>query len=227
MPEDLRALLIPPQEAKLRSRFGLVGVTLRLITSVWHRLVVAGPDRVFAFPRHQGEAPMLEREADVLSALDLAFDPRLLGLHRDDGVAPYPGDRTTRSRRRCKSRVFGAPVPAPLIEGRPGLLKETRLSTIHEGQNPALPHASLANIVPGDVVCLPGERMYAPRPEMVAFIYSLGKNRSGGSRARRHGSVRTRPALAVQDGDRLPERRLNPDAGAGTASPLRQEVSGV
>lgn len=96
MTDNLRALLIPPQEARLRSRFGLDGVPLRLITSGWHRLVVAAPDRVFVFPRHQGEAPMLEREADVLSSLDLDFAPRLLGLHRDDGISPYPFLELTR-----------------------------------------------------------------------------------------------------------------------------------
>lgn len=94
MTEGLRSLLIPPQEARLRSRFGLDGVPLQLITSGWHRLVVAAPDRVFVFPRHQGEVPMLEREADVLSVLDLDFAPRLLGLHQDDRISPYCGVTT-------------------------------------------------------------------------------------------------------------------------------------
>ncbi len=97
MNADLRALLIPPQEARLRSRFDLEGSPLRLITSGWHRLVVATPDRVFVFPRHQGEVPILEREAEVLSALGLDFAPRLLGLHRDDGISPYPFLELTRS----------------------------------------------------------------------------------------------------------------------------------
>ena len=96
MTEGLRALLIPPQEARLRSRFGVDGVPLQLITSGWHRLVVAAPDCVFVFPRHQGEVPMLEREADVLSVLDLDFAPRLLGLHRDDSISPYPFLELTR-----------------------------------------------------------------------------------------------------------------------------------
>jgi len=94
--EDLRALLIPPQEVSLRSRFGLESAPLQLITSGWHRLVVAAPDRVFVFPRHQVEVPMLEREANVLSALDLDFAPCLLGLHRDDRVSPYPFLELTR-----------------------------------------------------------------------------------------------------------------------------------
>ncbi len=96
MSGDLRALLIPPQETSLRSRFGLEDVPLQLITSGWHRLVVAAPDRVFVFPRHQGEVPMLEREADVLSALGLDFAPRLLGLHRDGRISPYPFLELTR-----------------------------------------------------------------------------------------------------------------------------------
>jgi aminoglycoside phosphotransferase (APT) family kinase protein len=96
MTEDLRALLIPPQEARLRSRFNLGGVPLKLIASGWHRLVVVAPDRVFVFPRHQGEVPMLEREADVLSSLDLDFAPRLLGLHHDDEVSPHPFLELTR-----------------------------------------------------------------------------------------------------------------------------------
>jgi hypothetical protein len=73
MTEGLRALLIPPQEARLRSRFGLDGVPLQLITSGWHRLIVAAPDRVFVFPRHQGEVLMLEREADVLYQTSICF----------------------------------------------------------------------------------------------------------------------------------------------------------
>ncbi len=93
---DLRALLIPPQEASLRSRFSLEDVPLQLITSGWHRLVVAAPDRVFVFPRHQGEVPMLEREAEVLSALGLDFAPRLLGLHREGAISPYPFLELTR-----------------------------------------------------------------------------------------------------------------------------------
>lgn len=96
MTENLRALLIPPQEASLRSRFGLESVPLQLITSGWHRLVVTAPDRVFVFPRHQAEVPMLEREAIVLSALDLDFAPRLLGLHRDKRISPYPFLELTR-----------------------------------------------------------------------------------------------------------------------------------
>jgi aminoglycoside phosphotransferase (APT) family kinase protein len=96
MTEDLRALLIPPQEARLRSRFGLENIPLELITSGWHRLAVAAPDRVFVFPRHQAEVPMLEREADVLSALDLDFAPRLLELYRDDRISPYPFLELTR-----------------------------------------------------------------------------------------------------------------------------------
>src|SRR5215217_3129693 len=96
MTEDLRALLIPPQEERLRSRFDLDGVPLKLIASGWHRLVVVAPDRVFVFPRHQGEVPILEREADVLSSLDVDFAPRLLGLHHDDGVSPHPFLELTR-----------------------------------------------------------------------------------------------------------------------------------
>lgn len=96
MTEDLRALLIPPQEARLRSRFGLVGAPLQLITSGWQRLVLAAPDCVFVFPRHQAQVSMVEREAEVLSALDLDFVPRLLGLHRNDGISPYPFLQITR-----------------------------------------------------------------------------------------------------------------------------------
>lgn len=96
MSDDLQALLIPPQEAGLRARFGLEDMPLHLITSGWHRLVVAAPDRVFVFPRHQHEVPALEREADVLSALGLDFAPRLLGLHRDGGISPYPFLELTR-----------------------------------------------------------------------------------------------------------------------------------
>ncbi|MBM7787849.1 phosphotransferase family protein [Tenggerimyces flavus] len=87
---ELRALLIPPQEAMLRSRFELVHVPLRLITSGWHRLVVAAPDRVFVFPRHGGEVPGIEREAHVLTETRLKVAPRLVGLHREAGISPYP-----------------------------------------------------------------------------------------------------------------------------------------
>src|SRR5947209_19787072 len=96
MTAALRALPTPPQEARLRSRIGFDGGPPLLITSGWHRLVVAAPYPVFVFPRHQGEVPMLEREADVLSVLDLDFAPRLLGLHRDDSISPYPFLELTR-----------------------------------------------------------------------------------------------------------------------------------
>lgn len=96
MSNELRALLISPQEARLRSGFGLEGIPLHLVTSGWHRLVVTAPDRVFVFPRNHVEMPALEREADVLSALDLDVAPRLLGLHRDGGISPYPFLELTR-----------------------------------------------------------------------------------------------------------------------------------
>ncbi len=96
MSEALRALLIQPQEARLRSRFGLGSVPLHLITSGWHRLVVVALDRVFVFPRHEVEVPMLEREAGVLAALHIDFAPRLLGLHRDQSISPYPFLELTR-----------------------------------------------------------------------------------------------------------------------------------
>jgi aminoglycoside phosphotransferase (APT) family kinase protein len=87
---DLRALLIPPQETRFRSLMGLDGISLRLITSGWHRLVVVAPDRVFTFPRHTRQVQMLEREADLLPAIRLDIAPRVLGLHRDEGISPYP-----------------------------------------------------------------------------------------------------------------------------------------
>ena len=108
MADDLRALLIPPQEVRLRSRFGLNDIPLHLITSGWHRLVVAAPDRVFVFPRHQGDLPMLEREGDILSSLDLDFAPRLLGLHRDNGISPYPFLELTRIAGRSYDAVMGS-----------------------------------------------------------------------------------------------------------------------
>jgi len=101
-------LLIPPQEARLRCCFNLDGVPLQLITSGWHRLVVAALDRVFVFPRHQSEVPMLEREADVLSVLDLDFAPRLLGLHRDARISPYPFLELTRLPGRAYDEIKAA-----------------------------------------------------------------------------------------------------------------------
>lgn len=87
---DLGALFIPPQEVRLRRRFGLAQEPLRLITSGWHRLVVATADRVFVFPRHGDEVPGVEREARVLAEVQLEVAPRLLGLHRDTEISPYP-----------------------------------------------------------------------------------------------------------------------------------------
>lgn len=96
MSDDLRALLIPPQEDRFRTRFGLASAPLRLNTSGWHRLVIEAPDRVYVFPRHSGEVAGVEREAEVLSTVGLAIAPRLLGLHRDERISPYPFLELTR-----------------------------------------------------------------------------------------------------------------------------------
>lgn len=89
-PSQLRAFLTASQEERLRSRFDLTHAPLQLITSGWHRLVVAAPDRVFVFPRHSGEVPGVEREAQVLAQTQLGIAPRLLGVHRGQGISPYP-----------------------------------------------------------------------------------------------------------------------------------------
>jgi aminoglycoside phosphotransferase (APT) family kinase protein len=60
------------------------------------KLVVAAQDRVFTFPRRSRQVPMVEREAEVLSAVDLGIAPRLLGLHRDEAIWPYPFLELTR-----------------------------------------------------------------------------------------------------------------------------------
>lgn len=90
MTSDLAALLIPPQEERLRSNFGLGDAPLQLVTSGWQKLIVRTPDRVFAFPRTAHQIAMVEREADVLSAVRPDSGPQLLGLHRDPAISPYP-----------------------------------------------------------------------------------------------------------------------------------------
>lgn len=90
MTSDLAALLIPPQEERLRTNFGLSNAALSLITSGWQKLIVQAPDRVFAFPRTAHQVAMVEREADVLSTVRPDGGPQLLGLHRDPEISPYP-----------------------------------------------------------------------------------------------------------------------------------------
>jgi aminoglycoside phosphotransferase (APT) family kinase protein len=88
--------VLTPEEQRLRSCFGLTDVPLQLITSGWQKLVVAAPDRVFTFPRRSRQVPMVQREADVLTAMSLRIAPRLLGLHRDEAIWPYPFLELTR-----------------------------------------------------------------------------------------------------------------------------------
>lgn len=90
MCSDLAALLIPPQEERLRAVFDLRAAPLTLITSGWQKLIVQTPDRVFAFPRTALQVPMIEREADVLSSVRPSIGPELFGVHRDPGISPYP-----------------------------------------------------------------------------------------------------------------------------------------
>lgn len=145
MTDDLQALLIPPQEAKLRDDFDLNGVELELITSGWHRLVIAAPGRVFVFPRDDREVPRLEREADVLSVIaDLDFAPRLLGRHDDQSISRYPFLEMTR------------------IEGTPYDATEDRLSydevaTCLEGLGRRIAQLHDAVTVPPHLAARPAE----------------------------------------------------------------------
>lgn len=88
--------MIPPQEERFRARFDLRDALLTLLTSGWQKLIVAAPDRVFAFPRGITQVPMVEREADVLATVRPSIAPRLLGLHRDPAISPYPFLELTR-----------------------------------------------------------------------------------------------------------------------------------
>jgi aminoglycoside phosphotransferase (APT) family kinase protein len=147
---QLGAVLSPPGERRLRSRFGLAGVPLQLITSGWQKLVVVAPDRVFTFPRGSRQVPMVEREAEVLPAVGLPIAPRLLGLHRDEAIWPYPfleltripgrswdtvaGSVTLEDAARCLERLGRQiarwhQVAAPLrLRQRPGYLGTPRLA---------------------------------------------------------------------------------------------------
>ncbi len=90
MTSELAALLIPPQEERLRYSFRLDDAQLHLITSGWQKLIIQAPDRVFAFPRTAHQVAMVEREADVLSTVTPGSGPQLLGLHRDPAISPFP-----------------------------------------------------------------------------------------------------------------------------------------
>lgn len=84
------------QEQRLRLRLHLTDEPVRTVTSGWHKIVVLADERAFAFPRNGDRVAMLQREADVLSTLELPLAPRFLGLHRDERIWPYPFLEMTR-----------------------------------------------------------------------------------------------------------------------------------
>jgi hypothetical protein len=88
--------LTPRQQAQLRTRFDLANQPLSVVSSGWQKLVVLAGGRAFAFPRSANRVHMVEREAEVLAVWRFALAPRLLGLHRDPAVWPYPFLEMTR-----------------------------------------------------------------------------------------------------------------------------------
>lgn len=98
----LQAVLIPPQEERLRARFDLVGAELRADVTGWHKYAILAGERVFLFPRHAEWVEGLERELAAYAVLDEVVGvpaPRLLGRHEDPAVWPHPFG--------CVSRLSG------------------------------------------------------------------------------------------------------------------------
>ncbi|MEX2539991.1 MAG: phosphotransferase [Actinomycetota bacterium] len=87
----LKAIFTPPQLEHFLSRFDLKPDHLESSFDGWHKRAVLAPDRAFLFPRYEGDVQVVEREAVALDAVaSVTVAPRLLGLHRDERISPYP-----------------------------------------------------------------------------------------------------------------------------------------
>jgi len=100
----LQAVLIPPQEARLRALFGLGDAPLRADVTGWHKYAIIAADHVFLYPRHAEWVEGLERELAAYALLgEVTGVParRLLGRYDDPAIWPYPFG--------CVSRLPGIP----------------------------------------------------------------------------------------------------------------------
>lgn len=145
----LQAVLIPPQEERLRATFGLGDAPLRADVTGWHKYALFAADRVFLLPRHAQWVPGLERElaaCALLGEVTGAPAPRLLGRYDDPAIWPHPFG--------CVSRLPGIPfgsVEAGLSAQRhAGLLEELAIliATWHESPVDAVPEALAAAPTP-------------------------------------------------------------------------------
>jgi len=147
----LQAVLIPPQEARLRALCALGDAPLRADVTGWHKYALVAQDRVFLLARHAEWQPGLERELaayDALNRVTGAPAPRLLGRWADPEVWPYPFG--------CVSRLpgipFGAVEAGTSTERHADLLEElaARIAVWHATPLDALPNALRAAPVPED-----------------------------------------------------------------------------
>ncbi len=100
----LQAVLIPPQEERLRAWFGLEDAPLRADVTGWHKYAIVAGERLFLFPRHAEWVEGLERELAAYALLGKVTGvpaPRLLGRYHDPAIWPYPFG--------CVSRLPGIP----------------------------------------------------------------------------------------------------------------------
>jgi aminoglycoside phosphotransferase (APT) family kinase protein len=144
----LQAVLIPPQEERLRARLGLGEVPLRADVTGWHKYAIVAEDRVFLLPRHAEWVPGLERELAAYAVLGEVADvpaPRLLGRYADPAIWPYPFGCVTR----LPGIPFGAVERQTPIERYGRLLEELAalIATWHSAPVGALP-AHLASASP-------------------------------------------------------------------------------
>ena len=144
----LQAVLIPPQEERLRARFELRDAPLRVDVTGWHKYAIVAEDRVFLFPRHAEWVEGLERE---LAAYDLLGEvagvpaPRLVGRYDDPAIWPYPFGCVTR----LPGIPYGSVERQTPVEHLGDLLEElaTLIATWHSAPLDAVP-AVLASAPP-------------------------------------------------------------------------------
>ena len=138
----LQAVLIPPQEARLRELCALGDSPLRADVTGWHKYAIVAADRVFLFPRHAEWLPGLERELAayaLLGEVTGAPAPRLLGRYEEPAIWPHAFG--------CVSRMSGIPFgsveAAASPERHADLLEELAvlIATWHSAPVDALPEA--------------------------------------------------------------------------------------
>lgn len=151
----LQAVLIPPQEERLRARLGLGDAPLRADVTGWHKYAVLTEDSVLLFPRHARWVEGLEHELAAyahLGAIAGSPAPQLLGRYEDPAIWPYPFGHVSR----LPGIPFGSVERQTSVERLGDLLEELAvlIATWHSAPVDAVPPALTSPLTAGEAVGL-------------------------------------------------------------------------